>query len=211
MLLEATPQNFYQVTGAQNGVTYDFRLRATDNVGNSDEWPNDPQASTTISTFATATVLPFNPAILKPTAPVTTSFTVNWTGTAAVGVPITGYQIYFQFNGEAWQQWGDFPGSQTSGQFPLQQLRLGDGFYGFEAIAINSAGQREPQRFVAEASIIVDLANQVQPRDLPLMLDQANSLVATSATAEVTDEAESTAPQTTEGAPQEVELINLAP
>jgi len=61
----------------------------------------------------------------------------------------------------------------------LQPLGLGDGVYNFEAIAINSAGQREPQRFKAEASMLVDLADAVQPRlYLPVISDQSNSLVA---------------------------------
>jgi len=179
MLLEETKQTSYYVTGAQNGVTYEFRIRATDRAGNGDEWPNDPQTSTTITTNAVATMLAFNPNILKPTAPVTTSFTLNWSGTAAVGVPLTAYEVYYQFNGGSWQVWQTFPAGQNSAQFALQPLGLGDGVYNFEAIAINSAGQREPQRFKAEASMLVDLADAVQPRlYLPVISDQSNSLVA---------------------------------
>lgn len=178
MVLEETRQTAYQVTGAQNGVTYDFRIRATDAVGNGDEWPNDPQTFTTVTTNATATMVPFIPNILKPTAPVTSSFTVNWGGTAAAGVPITAYEIYYQYNSGAWQKWETFPAAQFSAPFPYLQLGLGDGLYAFEAVAINSAGQREPQNSRAEAAMLVDLANAVQPAAyLPLITDQGNAVL----------------------------------
>ena len=100
----------------------------------------------------------------------------------------------------------------TTAQFPLQQLGLGDGLYGFEAIAINSAGQREPQHFVAEASLIVDLADQVRLRaHLPLMLEQANLLVARADTVEETEKAEAAESEIDKVVPQEVEVIDLAP
>src|SRR3954453_12635931 len=83
----------FQVTGAQNGGTYDFRSRATDNVGNAGEWPDDPQTSTTVTTNPVATVLPFNPSILKPTAPITTSFMVNWVGVSGGSSPIASFDI----------------------------------------------------------------------------------------------------------------------
>jgi len=179
MLLEETAQTAYQITGVRNGVTYDFRVRATDQVGNGDEWPNTPQASTTVSTNAVATILPFNPPILKPTAPITTSFVLNWTGVASIGVPITAYDIYYQYNGGAWQLWQTLPANQISIAFPYQQLGLGDGAFGFEAIAINSTGQREPQSFKAEAVMLIDLADAIQPRlYLPFIAEQRNAVAA---------------------------------
>jgi hypothetical protein len=181
MLLEEANQTSYQVTGAQNGVTYEFRIRATDNVGNGDEWPADPQASTMVNTNAVATVLPFVPSILKPSAPVTTSFGVNWTGTAAVDRPIVSYDIFYQFNNGPWVRWQSFPASQTSGRFPLATIGFGDGLYGFEAIAINSVGQREPQTFIAEATMLVDLADAIHPSAyLPVITDQPLAVVAES-------------------------------
>jgi hypothetical protein len=181
MLLEQSTQTFYQVTGAQSGVTYDFRVRATDTVGNSAEWPNNPQASTTVSAGAVATVQPFNPNILKPTATITTSFVVNWRGTPSPGVPITSYILFYQFNGGAWQQWQSFPGSQTSARFPFPTFGLGDGSYGFEAIAVSSNGQREQRSSTAEAVMIVDLADLIHPSAyMPLVPNQFNALVANS-------------------------------
>jgi hypothetical protein len=181
MLLEETNQTSYQVTGAQNGVTYDFRARATDNVGNSAEWPDNPQTTTVVNTNAVATVLPFDPSILKPTAPVTTSFGVNWGGTAATSAPIASYDIFYQFNDGIWLRWQNFPANQTSGQFPLATVGFGDGIYGFEAIAINIFGQREPQTFTAEATMLVDLADAIQPGVyVPVLNRHLNSVVAES-------------------------------
>jgi hypothetical protein len=179
MLLEQTTLTSFQITGAQSGVTYDFRLRATDNVGNSGEWPDFPQTSTTVVTGATATVRPFNPNILKPTAPVTTSFTVNWTGTAAAGTTIASYEIFFQFNGGQWRLWNNFPASQTSAQFAFPSFSLGDGAYGFEAIAITSTGQRENQTSTAEATMLVDLADRIAPTAyMPRINSQTNAVTA---------------------------------
>lgn len=179
MLLQESTQTFYQITGAQSGVTYDFRIRATDNVGNSAEWPDGPQTSTTVSSGAVAKILPFNPSILKPSAPIRTSFAVNWTGAAAPGAPITSYIIFYQFNRGTWQQWQIFPGNQTSAQFPFPTLGLGDGAYGFEAIAVANNGQRESQTFTAEATILVDLADTIQPSAfMPAIHEQTNALAA---------------------------------
>jgi len=179
MLLGETTQTAYQITGAQNGVTYDFRVRASDQVGNGNEWPDAPQASTTIAANAVATVAQFNPAILKPTDGVTTSFTVNWASSASASAPAVAYDIYYQYNGGSWQLWQNAPAPQTSAQFFYQQFGLGDGVYNFEAVAINSAAQREPQRFKAEATLLVDLANAIQPQAyLPMIAHQRNALAA---------------------------------
>ncbi len=163
MLLEETAQTAYQVTGAQSGVTYDFRVRATDQVDNGSEWPSAPQASTTVAANAVAVVHPFRPPLLKPNAPITTSFLVQWSGTTQARSAISAYEIYYRHDIGDWQLWQSFPGSQLSAEFPLAQLGLGDGVYRFEAVAINAGGQREPQNFRAEASILVDLADAIQP------------------------------------------------
>lgn len=179
MLLEETKQTSYQITGAQNGVTYEFRLRATDGAGNSDEWPNTPQTFTTISANPVATAIPFNPGIIKPTAPVTTSFVLNWSVAAPAGVPVSSYDIYYQYNDGPWQKWQTVATTQLSVQVPYQQLGAGDGLYGFEVIAIDSTGQREPQRFKAEAAMLVDLADAVQPGSyLPVIINSSNTVVA---------------------------------
>jgi hypothetical protein len=58
-------------------------------------------------------------------------------------------------------------------------LGHGDGLYAFEVVAVNSAGQREPQRRIAESSLLVDLADAIQSQlYLPLIADQVNTLAA---------------------------------
>jgi hypothetical protein len=163
-LLEGTTQVSYQVGGAQAGVLYEGRVRAIDAVGNAQEWSDAPQASTTVFDQPVSEVLPFNPPILKPTAPITNSFTVRWTGVTPPGTTIAAFEIFYRFNGGAWQIWQTFPGAQTSEVFPFAALGLGDGVYEFESVASNSAGQREPRSQQPEASIAVDLADVIEPR-----------------------------------------------
>ncbi len=50
--LHLTPATSGQYTG-QHGHTYYFRSRATDNVGNREAWPEEPQAHTTLNLFST--------------------------------------------------------------------------------------------------------------------------------------------------------------
>ena len=52
--------------------------------------------------YPVAVVQPYNPNILKPTAPITDSFTVSWEGFTAPGTTITQYQIYLRFNQGPW-------------------------------------------------------------------------------------------------------------
>lgn len=177
-LLETTAQTGHHFTGAQDGVTYDFRVRAADALGNTSLWNNEPQASTKVITaHATAQVTPFVPNVLKPTAAVTTSFPVNWVGFDTPEAPIATVEIYYQHNHGPWQLWQIFPAGQPSAQFPLQQLGFGDGLYGFESVAVNTLGIREPVSLQAEATIIVDLADAIQVRThIPLVFYQVSGL-----------------------------------
>lgn len=109
-------------------------------------------------------VAPFNPNLLKPNAPITTSFTVHWAEFAQPEAPIATVELHYQINGGAWQLWQSFPANQLSATFPYQQLGHGDALYGFEAIAITTTGQHEPASNQAEATMLVDLADAVHPR-----------------------------------------------
>lgn len=162
-LFEETTLTSFLVTGAQSGSTYDLRARATDNVGNSQEWDDVPQTSTTVFDYPVSVVLPFNPPILKPTATITDSFQVSWTSYFAPGLSISTYDVYVQYNGGTWQLWKKVPGNVTSDIFEYGQVG-GDGVYGFEAVATNNLGTREPQLFQAESTMLVDLADVVHPR-----------------------------------------------
>ncbi|MCB0152669.1 MAG: fibronectin type III domain-containing protein, partial [Caldilineaceae bacterium] len=110
-----------------------------------------------------AIVDPFNPPILKPTAPVTETFTVHWTGYAVGGATITEYQLFYNYNGEGWKEWTTFPGTETQAQFPYLSMSMGDGVYQFEATATDSAGHTKPRTDTPEATMIVDLADKIHP------------------------------------------------
>ena len=168
-LVENTAQTSFQFTGAQNGVTYEFRARARDNVGNVQPFTDQAQAQTTVVTYPVATVQTFNPVVLKPTAPVTDTFTVSW---EFVSGPTTPDQtrIFYRYNRGNWRLWDVFDYPQLNAQFHWEEMGLGDGLYEFEAVAINTIGQIEPQEMRAEAVIWVDMADIVQVRAyMPLL------------------------------------------
>jgi hypothetical protein len=163
-LIQDTTSTQWQVTGAQDRVTYEFRARATDKAGNTQPFSEDAQAETTVIATPVSIVESFVPPILKPTDPITDSFTVNWLGVSApTGTNIASYDIWFTYDNQDWQLWNSpspsFPGTVNSAEFEYLSMGLGDGFYGFEAVAKNSAGQSETRNQVAEAWMIVDLAD----------------------------------------------------
>jgi len=162
MLIENTPQTSYQITGAREFSTYEFRVQATDNVDNVSPWPPRPQTYTVIFFQPIAAVEEFNPAVLKPTAPVTDRFPVNWIGLTPPGTTITQYTIYYRYNNEPMKEWQTFPGTQTSADFPYQQLGYGDGVFSFNAKATDNQGQTG-EIIAPDASIAVDLANKIHP------------------------------------------------
>lgn len=163
MLVENTADTSFQFTGAQNGVTYEFRARARDRVGNVQPYPDTAQAQTTIVAYPVATVLRFEPSVLKPTAPITDSFTVNWTVNSGP-TTLQETRIYYRYNHGEWKLWKIFDAAQRSAVFPWHQLGLGDGWYEFEASAINTIGQTEPRTGESEALMWVDMADVVHPR-----------------------------------------------
>jgi len=174
-ILEETTATSYTVTGVQDNATYEFRTRATDNVGNIQDFPETPQATTTVQDFPVAKVLPFDPPIIKPTDPVTDSFTVIWTGVAVPGTSIVSFQLFYQYESEPWTAWRTFSGSVFSAEFDYKAMELGDGFYGFEAIATNNLGQSQPRTEQPQAAIIVDLADRYNPVGyFPLIPSQAS-------------------------------------
>jgi hypothetical protein len=163
-LVQHTLQTSYFLTGAESGRRYQFRARAVDNLGNSQTWSETYQAETTVFAHPVSTIEPFDPPVIKPTLPITTSFGVSWSGSSAPGSPITNYAVYYQYSAGPWTLWRNFSGTVTSADFEWQSLGLGDGLYQFEVAASDSAGTTEPLTHQAEASIIVDVADRIQPR-----------------------------------------------
>ena len=168
-LVENTTQSFLQFTGAQNGVTYEFRARARDAAGNVQAYSEHAQTQTTVVTHPVATVQTFDPVVLKPTALITDTFTVSWEFDSGPTTP-DATRIFYRYDGGNWQLWDTFDYPQLNAQFPWEAMGLGDGLYEFEAVAINTIGQIEPQALRTEAVIWVDMADLVHVRAyLPLV------------------------------------------
>jgi hypothetical protein len=170
-LISNTPQTSFYIQNAQTLQKWGFRVQAVDNAGNTQPWPDNPQASTTIFANPIAVVLPFNPPILQATAPVTDSFEVKWLGVTPPGTYLTGYTVLYRHNYGAWTLWSTFPATQTVASFNWVSTGLGDGIYQFKATAANNAN--EPPFELPEAywkAIIVDMAGNYQVRAyLPLI------------------------------------------
>ncbi len=62
---------------------------------------------------------------------------------------------------QPWTVWQSFDGTVTNVTFPI---KLGNGVYEFEATATNNLGQTTPFAGKAEATMIVDLNDTIQPQ-----------------------------------------------
>lgn len=131
-------------TGAENGRLYEFRARGVDNVGNVEPY-GGPEASTRVDTAPPTTTVDPLPAIIN-----TDAVTVSWTGSDA-GSGIQYYDVFMRMDGGSWVLWQ----SQTLATSVVAS-NLDDGFYQFEARAVDNLGFVEPFQENAEASIIVD-------------------------------------------------------
>lgn len=155
-LFENTTLTSYQANGADDGVTYQFRARGTDNVGNTQSW-TDVQAQTTISLAPASTITGFNPPGLlqiKTGPGPNDTFTVFWEGSTAPGTGPLTYSIRVRKPGGNWQQWLQND-SLTSGIYDLT-MNDPDGSYEFEVAARNNAGQQEQFTGVPEGTMVVD-------------------------------------------------------
>ena len=169
-LLVNSKQTSYQFVNAQNEVTYGFRVRARDTLGNIGAWPGAAQAVTTVVLYPIAKVTPFYPNIIQSTSPVTTSFTVNWTSSTPPGTFITSYVIYSRVRNlqgvivQPWQVWQTInDGGATNAVYTIG---LGDGIYDFEATATNNLGQTTPVTGQPEATMIVDLGDTFKVQNI---------------------------------------------
>jgi hypothetical protein len=161
-LIVQTQQTSFTFTGGQNETVYSFRARARDSIGNEGTFPRQAGTETTVVLYPIAKVAAFNPNIIQSTAPVTKSFTINWTGQNTPDTWIVSFQIRYQvtdFRGQVlqgWKDWKSFGGNVTSAEFPIE---AGDGVYQFEATATDNLNRTTPYTGKSESSMIVDLTD----------------------------------------------------
>lgn len=173
-ILEDTTQTSFQVSGLMTGDFVEFRVRATDIVGNAQPFPEAPQASTTVALEPVSIVQPLVPLIMKPTDPVTDTFTVQWVGFTAPGTTIASYELRYRFrpNGGSFTSWAtvSLP-TPTAQSVAFDGPFTEDGAYEFEVRATNSIGQTEAFTGQAEARKIIDLREPfIEPLSLlPIM------------------------------------------
>ena len=139
-----------------DGVTYEFRARGTDNVGNVQPW-GDAQASTTVFSQPLAEIVPFVPFIYQKTSGPAAgdSFTVAWRGLTPPGVTIASFDVRYRAPGTSnWTNW------LTATTLSSSPFNLGvndpDGIYTFQARATNSQGVTGPYEEQLQEQIIVD-------------------------------------------------------
>ncbi len=144
-----------------DGWFYEFRARGVDNAGNVEPF-GDPEASTTVDASPPSVQVDPLPAITG-----VVSFTVSWTGYDA-GSGIQYYDVRYRRGNGDWLPWQQQT-IATSAEFVAPT----DGWYGFEARAVDQIGHVEPFLERAEASVIVDAEPPfVVPRLwLPLVLN----------------------------------------
>jgi hypothetical protein len=124
-----------------------------------------------------ALVIPFNPALIQSTTPVTTEFPVSWVGFVAPGTTLATYELSYRFtplggSPGAWTAWANFPGTTTTNVFVPGS---GNGIYEFFAVGVNNLGQRQPFDPASGfgASVILDLDDTIQPQlYMPIVSNQ---------------------------------------
>jgi len=128
----------------QDGKFYEFRARGEDRAGNVETF-GAPEASTTVDAEPPTTFVDPLPAITN-----STSFPVSWTGRDD-GSGVRYYDVQYRFNKGSWILWQN----QTLAVINMFTA-MNDGFYEFEARAVDEFGLQEDFRNEPEASIIVD-------------------------------------------------------
>jgi hypothetical protein len=155
-LYENTTLTSFTGQGAQDGVTYEFRARGTDKVGNHQAW-SGAQASTTIALKPYSFITGTNPQSIlqiKDGPSPGDSFQVFWEGYTAPGTTPLTYDVRVREPNQNWQSWLSST-SQTSGTYTLD-VNDPDGTYYFEVRARNNLGQQEDFTGTPEGHIVVD-------------------------------------------------------
>lgn len=178
-LIEGTTSTTFQITGAQSGDTFEFRVRATDQLGNVQSWPANAQTQTVVLLYPLVNLQPIAPPIITSQSPVTDSITLNWTGSTAPGSTLTQFQIFYTYNDQPRTLWRTVTPDVLTAVFPYFSLGLGDGLYTFDVIAFNNLGQstdiNSPFAEAGRESTIVDLAGLIQPQQyLPLIFNESS-------------------------------------
>ena len=164
----ATTATSASFTG-QNGILYDFRVRAVDIANNVEAFRNNPDSSTTVDTAppsATVTAL--------PQFTFANTFTVNWSGSDTGSGPnggsgIATYDVQYQLDGGPWQTFA-LGTTTTSGQvlnaLPGQR-------YGFRARAVDRVGNVGAFPNGPQAETTISLGNptaNILPFNPPIVL-----------------------------------------
>jgi hypothetical protein len=155
-LYENTTLTSFTADGAQDGVTYEFRARGTDRVGNHQAW-TDVQTSTTIVLKPVSTITGTDPHPLlqiKSGPGPSDSFDVFWQGYTAPGTGPLSYNVYVDPPDAGWTSWLSNT-TATSGTYELKETDP-DGAYYFEVTARNNLGEQEDRTQTAEGFIVVD-------------------------------------------------------
>ena len=140
-----------QATGAQEGVTYGFRVRATDYAGNVQPWSMVPQATTTVHLAPVGEVLPFDPH--KITDPNQNDFMVYWKGQASPELSIKYFNLRYRYANESWMAWqGQQQTQLTQALFTIPNAE--DGPYCFQVQVVDSADQ--VSEYMGQSCVMVD-------------------------------------------------------
>jgi subtilisin family serine protease len=108
-----------------------------------------------------STVQPFPGEVLPNPATIhTTSFTVSWTAQDNSGSGLAHVNLYVSDNGGPFTLWKQEPASATSDTYVGVEQHT----YGFVSQAVDNAGDVEPQRTAADASVFLSIQGQIRGR-----------------------------------------------
>ena len=158
-LFENTTLTSYTAQGGVGGVTYEFRARGTDKVGNHQAWA-EVQTQTTIIPSPFAIITGTDPQqILQPEDG--DSFEVFWAGYTASNTGPIVYTVHVKKPNEGWTVW--IPNTElTVGTYDLKPGDP-DGTYYFEVSARNNVGDTDPATGEPEGYIVVNREGKIQP------------------------------------------------
>jgi hypothetical protein len=155
-LYENTTLTSFTAHGGKNGVTYEFRARGSDKVGNHQAWTG-VQASTTVFTKPVSTITGTAPhpiLQIKSGPGDNDSFQVFWQGHTAPGTEPLTYHVEVNPLYTGWTSW--LPSTLLTSDTYVLKKDDPDGTYYFRVSARNNQGQQEDPSPEAEGYIIVD-------------------------------------------------------